>query len=36
MEVVLERVERLGDLYADVLEAKRPLGAAAKQLARLS
>jgi bifunctional non-homologous end joining protein LigD len=36
MEAVLERVERLGDLYVDVLEAKRPLGAAAKRLARLS
>jgi bifunctional non-homologous end joining protein LigD len=36
MEAVLERVERLGDLYVDVLEAKRPLGAATKRLARLS
>ncbi len=35
MDAVLERVERLGDLYADVLEAKRPLGAAAKRLARI-
>jgi bifunctional non-homologous end joining protein LigD len=36
MEAVLERVQRLGDLYMDVLEAKRPLGAAAKRLARIS
>jgi bifunctional non-homologous end joining protein LigD len=36
MEAVLERVERLGDLYLDVLEEKRPLGAAAKRLARIS
>jgi bifunctional non-homologous end joining protein LigD len=35
MEVVLERVERDGDLYAPVLEDARPLGAAAKNLARL-
>jgi bifunctional non-homologous end joining protein LigD len=31
----LERVERLGDLFAPVLEEKRPLGAAATRLARL-
>jgi bifunctional non-homologous end joining protein LigD len=36
MAVVLERVERLGDLYADVLAVKRPLGAAAKRLAQIS
>ena len=36
MEAVLARVERLGDLYTDVLEAKRPLGAAAKRLAGIS
>jgi bifunctional non-homologous end joining protein LigD len=35
MEVVLERVARLGDLFAPVLEDARPLGAAAKRLARL-
>jgi bifunctional non-homologous end joining protein LigD len=35
MAVALERVERHGDLFADVLEDKRPLGAAAKRLARL-
>jgi bifunctional non-homologous end joining protein LigD len=35
MEVALERVERLGDLFAPVLEEPRPLGAAAKRLAVL-
>ena len=35
MEVVLARVARLGDLFAPVLEDPRPLGAAAKRLARL-
>ena len=35
MDVVLERVERDGDLFAPVLEDARPLGAAAKKLARL-
>jgi hypothetical protein len=35
MEVVLERVERHGDLVAPVLEDARPLGAAARELARL-
>ena len=35
MEVVLERVERHGDLFAPVLEDARPLGAAARELARL-
>jgi len=34
MDVVLERVERLGDLYEPVLREPRPLGAAAKKLAR--
>jgi len=33
--VALERVGRLGDLFAPVLEEPRPLGAAAKVLARL-
>ena len=36
MDVVLERVGRLGDLYAPVLEDARPLGAAAKRLRSLS
>jgi bifunctional non-homologous end joining protein LigD len=36
MRVALERLERHGDLYAPVLEEARPLGAAAKKLARLS
>jgi bifunctional non-homologous end joining protein LigD len=36
MDVVLERVGRLGDLYAPVLEDKRPLGVAAKRLRSLS
>jgi len=35
MQVVLDRVARLGDLYEPVLEDKRPLGAAAKRLAGL-
>jgi bifunctional non-homologous end joining protein LigD len=35
MAVALERVERLGDLFRPVLEEPRPLGAAAKRLARL-
>jgi len=35
MDVVLERVERHGDLFAPVLDDARPLGAAAKKLARL-
>ena len=35
-DVVLERIDRVGDLYAAVLEEPRPLGAAAKKLARLS
>jgi bifunctional non-homologous end joining protein LigD len=34
-EVVLDRIARHGDLYAPVLEQPRPLGAAAKRLARL-
>jgi bifunctional non-homologous end joining protein LigD len=36
MAAVLERVERLGDLYAPVLEDKRPLGAAARRLRSLA
>ena len=32
MDAVLERVARLGDLYEPVLEDKRPLGPAARQL----
>src|SRR5258706_3413443 len=36
MDVVLERVRRLGDLYLPVLEEKRPLGAAAKRLGSLT
>jgi bifunctional non-homologous end joining protein LigD len=36
MDVVLERAERLGDLYAPVLEDKRALGPAAKRLRSLS
>lgn len=36
MAVVLERVERLGDLFAPVLEEKRPLAAAARHLRSLS
>jgi len=35
LQVALERVERDGDLFAPVLEDARPLGAAAKRLARL-
>ncbi|HLX18668.1 MAG TPA: non-homologous end-joining DNA ligase [Gaiellaceae bacterium] len=35
MDVVLERVQRLGDLFTPVLEDPRPLGAAARNLARL-
>ena len=35
MDVALERVQRHGDLFAPVLEDARPLGAAAKRLARL-
>jgi bifunctional non-homologous end joining protein LigD len=35
MEVVLRRVDEHGDLFAPVLEEPRPLGAAAKRLARL-
>jgi bifunctional non-homologous end joining protein LigD len=34
--LALDRVERNGDLFAPVLEAPRPLAAAAKKLARLS
>jgi bifunctional non-homologous end joining protein LigD len=34
MEVALERVAELGDLFAPVLEEPRPLGPAAKRLAR--
>ena len=34
-EVALARVEQHGDLFAPVLEEPRPLGAAAKKLARL-
>jgi bifunctional non-homologous end joining protein LigD len=36
MEAVLRRVAEHGDLYAPVLEEKRPLGAAAIRLARLA
>jgi bifunctional non-homologous end joining protein LigD len=36
MEVVLDRVAEHGDLFAPVLEEKRPLAAAAKKLARLA
>jgi bifunctional non-homologous end joining protein LigD len=36
MELALERIERDGDLYAAVLEDPRPLGQAAKKLAKLS
>jgi bifunctional non-homologous end joining protein LigD len=36
MEIVLERVKRDGDLFAPVLDDARPLGAAAKRLARLA
>jgi bifunctional non-homologous end joining protein LigD len=36
MDVVLDRVARLGDLYAPVLDDPRAFGAAAKRLARLA
>jgi bifunctional non-homologous end joining protein LigD len=36
MEVVLERVTQLGDLFAPVLEEKRPLAAAGRRLRALS
>ena len=36
MAVALRRVEENGDLFAPVLEDARPLGAAAKRLARLT
>jgi len=36
MAVALERVERHGDIFAPVLDEPRPLGAAAKKLARLA
>ncbi len=36
MDVVLERIETLGDLYAPVLTEKRPLAAAARALAKLA
>jgi bifunctional non-homologous end joining protein LigD len=36
MDVVLDRIEQLGDLYEPVLADPRPLGAAVKQLARIS
>jgi bifunctional non-homologous end joining protein LigD len=36
MAVALERVARHGDLFAPVLDGPRPLGAAAKRLAKLS
>jgi bifunctional non-homologous end joining protein LigD len=35
METVLERIARHGDLFAPVLEDARPLGVAARELARL-
>jgi len=35
-ELVLERIDKNGDLYAPVLEEPRPLAPAAKKLARLS
>jgi len=35
MDVVLERIERHGDLYEPVLAESRPLGAAARELGRL-
>jgi bifunctional non-homologous end joining protein LigD len=35
MEVVLDRIAASGDLFAPVLDEPRPLGAAAKRLARL-
>jgi bifunctional non-homologous end joining protein LigD len=36
MEIVLDRIDRLGDLYEAVLTEKRPLSAAARALAKLS
>jgi bifunctional non-homologous end joining protein LigD len=36
MEVALQRIDEHGDLFAPVLEDARPLGAAAKRLARLT
>jgi bifunctional non-homologous end joining protein LigD len=36
MDVARERIERRGDLFAPVLEEPRPLGEAAKKLARLA
>jgi bifunctional non-homologous end joining protein LigD len=36
MAVALQRIAERGDLFAPVLEDKRPLGAAAKRLARLA
>jgi len=36
MREALERIERRGDLFAPVLEAKRPLAAAARALAKLA
>jgi hypothetical protein len=36
MAVALERGELLGDVFEPVLDDKRPLGAAAKRLARLA
>src|SRR5213080_247853 len=35
MDVVLERIDRVGDLFAPVLEEKRPLGSAARRLGAL-
>jgi hypothetical protein len=35
MEVALDRIARLGDLFEPVLEDPRPLGAAAAKLERL-
>jgi bifunctional non-homologous end joining protein LigD len=36
MDVVLERIEKLGDLYEPVLTEKRPLAVAARALAKLT
>jgi hypothetical protein len=36
MQVALERIERLGDLFAPVLEDPRPLAPAAKALDSLA
>jgi bifunctional non-homologous end joining protein LigD len=36
LAVALQRIAERGDLFAPVLEDKRPLGAAAKRLARLA